>query len=214
MNCYYYKSSLMCSAGLFFPYLNMMYQLTGFTALVERDCFFWHVLYLIACGSRWMGAESSGVSSNESVRHAVLCFRWVLKQLYDKGLVYRGVKVMPFSTACNTPLSNFEAQQNYKVRTKLRCSADLQRVWQTLSSSRDLLCSAGRAGSVCDRELPSAGGRGGELPRLHHHAMDPAQQPGPLRQPRLHLRQGQRSSLDYKNHFIYRSTSRYTEQIY
>uniref|UniRef100_A0A9J7YU49 isoleucine--tRNA ligase n=1 Tax=Cyprinus carpio carpio TaxID=630221 RepID=A0A9J7YU49_CYPCA len=39
---------------------------------------------------------------------------WVFKQLYDKGLVYRGVKVMPFSTACNTPLSNFEAHQNYK----------------------------------------------------------------------------------------------------
>ncbi|XP_063282541.1 isoleucine--tRNA ligase, cytoplasmic [Pelobates fuscus] len=39
---------------------------------------------------------------------------WVFKQLYDKGLVYRGVKVMPFSTACNTPLSNFEANQNYK----------------------------------------------------------------------------------------------------
>uniref|UniRef100_A0A0N8ESM8 Isoleucine--tRNA ligase, cytoplasmic n=1 Tax=Heterocephalus glaber TaxID=10181 RepID=A0A0N8ESM8_HETGA len=39
---------------------------------------------------------------------------WVFKQLYDKGLVYRGVKVMPYSTACNTPLSNFEAHQNYK----------------------------------------------------------------------------------------------------
>ncbi|KAI7795335.1 isoleucine--tRNA ligase, cytoplasmic [Triplophysa rosa] len=39
---------------------------------------------------------------------------WVFKQLYDKGMVYRGVKVMPFSTACNTPLSNFEANQNYK----------------------------------------------------------------------------------------------------
>ncbi|XP_069793365.1 isoleucine--tRNA ligase, cytoplasmic isoform X2 [Narcine bancroftii] len=39
---------------------------------------------------------------------------WVFKQLYDKGFVYRGVKVMPFSTACNTPLSNFEAHQNYK----------------------------------------------------------------------------------------------------
>ncbi|XP_063767146.1 isoleucine--tRNA ligase, cytoplasmic [Eleginops maclovinus] len=39
---------------------------------------------------------------------------WVFRQLYDKGLVYRGVKVMPFSTACNTPLSNFEANQNYK----------------------------------------------------------------------------------------------------
>ncbi len=44
-------------------------------------------------------------------------FRWVFKQLYDKGLVYRGVKVMPFSTACNTPLSNFESHQNYKVVT-------------------------------------------------------------------------------------------------
>lgn len=44
-------------------------------------------------------------------------FRWVFKQLYDKGLVYRGVKVMPFSTACNTPLSNFESHQNYKVGT-------------------------------------------------------------------------------------------------
>ncbi|XP_064032755.1 isoleucine--tRNA ligase, cytoplasmic-like isoform X5 [Pogoniulus pusillus] len=39
---------------------------------------------------------------------------WVFKQLYDKGLVYRGVKVMPFSTACNTPLSHFESHQNYK----------------------------------------------------------------------------------------------------
>lgn len=39
---------------------------------------------------------------------------WVFKQLYTKGLVYRGVKVMPFSTACNTPLSNFESGQNYK----------------------------------------------------------------------------------------------------
>ncbi|VDP33335.1 unnamed protein product [Echinostoma caproni] len=34
--------------------------------------------------------------------------------MFDKGLVYRGVKVMPFSTACSTPLSNFEAGQNYK----------------------------------------------------------------------------------------------------
>uniref|UniRef100_A0A6A7FTY3 Isoleucine--tRNA ligase, cytoplasmic n=1 Tax=Hirondellea gigas TaxID=1518452 RepID=A0A6A7FTY3_9CRUS len=39
---------------------------------------------------------------------------WVFGQLYAKGLVYRGVKVMPFSTGCSTPLSNFEAGQNYK----------------------------------------------------------------------------------------------------
>jgi len=39
---------------------------------------------------------------------------WVFKQLFEKGMVYRGFKVMPFSTACNTPLSNFESGQNYK----------------------------------------------------------------------------------------------------
>ncbi|KAG4067135.1 hypothetical protein HA402_000126 [Bradysia odoriphaga] len=39
---------------------------------------------------------------------------WVFQQLYTKGLVYKGVKVMPYSTACTTALSNFEAGQNYK----------------------------------------------------------------------------------------------------
>ncbi|KAL5550220.1 hypothetical protein UlMin_000396 [Ulmus minor] len=39
---------------------------------------------------------------------------WVFAQLYDKGLVYKGFKVMPYSTGCKTPLSNFEAGQEYR----------------------------------------------------------------------------------------------------
>ncbi|KAF7827269.1 isoleucine--tRNA ligase, cytoplasmic [Senna tora] len=39
---------------------------------------------------------------------------WVFAQLYEKGLVYKSFKVMPYSTGCKTPLSNFEAGQNYK----------------------------------------------------------------------------------------------------
>ncbi len=39
---------------------------------------------------------------------------WVFKELYDKGLVYEGYKVMPFSAKLGTPLSNFEAGENYK----------------------------------------------------------------------------------------------------
>ena len=39
---------------------------------------------------------------------------WVVKQLWEKGLIYRGSKVMPVSTALETPLSNFEATSNYK----------------------------------------------------------------------------------------------------
>eukprot|EP00033_Pygsuia_biforma_P001035 GCRY01001180.1.p1 GENE.GCRY01001180.1~~GCRY01001180.1.p1 ORF type:complete len:1077 (-),score=340.73 GCRY01001180.1:217-3447(-) len=39
---------------------------------------------------------------------------WVFKTIFEKGLVYQGYKVMPYSTGCTTPLSNFEANQNYK----------------------------------------------------------------------------------------------------
>lgn len=39
---------------------------------------------------------------------------WVIKQLWEKDLIYRGVKVVPFSTALGTVLSNFEAGSNYQ----------------------------------------------------------------------------------------------------
>ncbi len=39
---------------------------------------------------------------------------WVFQQLFEKGLVYEGFKVMPFSAKLGTPLSNFEANLNYK----------------------------------------------------------------------------------------------------
>lgn len=39
---------------------------------------------------------------------------WVFKELYNKGLVYEGYKVMPYSAKLGTPLSNFEAGENYR----------------------------------------------------------------------------------------------------
>lgn len=39
---------------------------------------------------------------------------WVFKSLFEKGLIYEGLKVMPFSAKLGTPLSNFEASENYK----------------------------------------------------------------------------------------------------
>ena len=39
---------------------------------------------------------------------------WVVKQLWDKGLIYQGVRIMPLSTELGTPLSNFEANMNYQ----------------------------------------------------------------------------------------------------
>ncbi|KAK6587132.1 hypothetical protein PZA11_000422 [Diplocarpon coronariae] len=39
---------------------------------------------------------------------------WVFKSIFDKGAVYQGYRVMPYSTALTTALSNFEANQNYQ----------------------------------------------------------------------------------------------------
>ena len=38
---------------------------------------------------------------------------WVVKKLWDKGWIYRGEKVVPFSTALGTVLSNFEAGSKF-----------------------------------------------------------------------------------------------------
>jgi len=60
---------------------------------------------------RWIDFENDYKTMDPAFMESVW---WVFKTLFDKGLVYRGYKVMPFSTACGTPLSNFEAGQNYK----------------------------------------------------------------------------------------------------
>ena len=42
---------------------------------------------------------------------------WVFRQLWDKGLIYEGYKILPYCPRCATPLSNFEANQGYKEVT-------------------------------------------------------------------------------------------------
>ncbi len=39
---------------------------------------------------------------------------WVFKQLWDQGRVYKSYRIMPYSWKLTTPLSNFEANANYK----------------------------------------------------------------------------------------------------
>jgi isoleucyl-tRNA synthetase len=38
---------------------------------------------------------------------------WVLRQLWDKNLIYKGYKVVPFCTRCGTPLSSHEVSLGY-----------------------------------------------------------------------------------------------------
>ncbi|KAF8819607.1 isoleucyl-tRna synthetase family protein, partial [Cardiosporidium cionae] len=60
---------------------------------------------------RWIDFENDYKTMYLSFMESVW---WVFKQLYDKNLVYKAFRVMPYSTSCSTPISNFEANLNYK----------------------------------------------------------------------------------------------------
>ncbi|XP_064473466.1 isoleucine--tRNA ligase, cytoplasmic-like [Ornithodoros turicata] len=60
---------------------------------------------------RWIDFENDYKTMYPSFMESVW---YIFKQLYNQGFVYKGVKVMPYSTTCSTPLSNFESGQNYK----------------------------------------------------------------------------------------------------
>lgn len=60
---------------------------------------------------RWIDFENDYKTLDTTFMESIW---WVFKQLYEKGLVYKGFRVMPYSTGCTTPLSNFEAGLNYK----------------------------------------------------------------------------------------------------
>ncbi|MBS3903861.1 MAG: isoleucine--tRNA ligase [Simkania sp.] len=60
---------------------------------------------------RWVGFDDVYRTMDKDFMESVW---WIFSQLFSKGLVYEGYKVMPFSAKLGTPLSNFEANLNYK----------------------------------------------------------------------------------------------------
>ncbi|EIN11287.1 isoleucine-tRNA ligase [Punctularia strigosozonata HHB-11173 SS5] len=60
---------------------------------------------------RWIDFDNDYKTLNLSFMESVW---WAFSQLFQKGMVYRGLKVMPYSTGCLTPLSNFEAGLDYR----------------------------------------------------------------------------------------------------
>ncbi len=60
---------------------------------------------------RWVDFRQTYHTMDKSFMESVW---WVFGELYKKGLVYEGLKVMPFSAKLGTPISNFEANLNYR----------------------------------------------------------------------------------------------------
>ena len=96
---------------------------------------------------------------------------WAFKRLWDKGLLYEGDRVLPYCWECETPLSNFETRQDDAYRAR-------QDPAVTVAFELD-------ADPSDDRHR---GARARSPPRVDHHAVDSAVQPGPGRGPRHRVR--------------------------
>jgi isoleucyl-tRNA synthetase len=60
---------------------------------------------------RWVDFDNDYKTMDPSFMESVW---WVFKELWDKGLIYEGYKVMPYSWRLGTPLSNFESNMDYR----------------------------------------------------------------------------------------------------
>lgn len=61
---------------------------------------------------RWVDMENPYFTMDTEFMQSVW---WVFQQLFQKGLIYEGYKVVPYSVGISTSLSNFEANSNYKM---------------------------------------------------------------------------------------------------
>ncbi|WBT08003.1 isoleucine--tRNA ligase [Corynebacterium sp. SCR221107] len=65
--------------------------------------------------ARWVDFDNGYKTMDPGYMESVI---WAFKELYDKGLIYQGFRVLPYSWAEHTPLSNQETRldDSYKMR--------------------------------------------------------------------------------------------------
>ncbi len=78
---------------------SVLRHITDWEKLTERIAF-------------WADLDSAYVTFTNEYIESVW---WILKQLWEKGLLYRGNKVVPYSPSSGTPLSSHEVSLGYKV---------------------------------------------------------------------------------------------------
>lgn len=76
--------------------------------------------YYVTRQARWVDFVNDYKTMDIGFMESVL---WAFKQLYDKGLVYESLKVLPYSWACETPVSDFETKVDNAYREKASKSA-------------------------------------------------------------------------------------------
>lgn len=82
---------------------------------------------------RWVDFENDYKTMDLDFMESVW---WAFRRLWDKGLIYRDFKVLPYSSGASTPLSNFEANLDYRDISDPAITVRL-RVLQTHGPARE-----------------------------------------------------------------------------
>ncbi|MGD0742666.1 MAG: isoleucine--tRNA ligase [Acidimicrobiales bacterium] len=65
---------------------------------------------------RWVDFENDYKTMDTTYMESVI---WAFKTLYERGLIYEGLRVLPYCWECETPLSNFETRQDDALRERV-----------------------------------------------------------------------------------------------
>lgn len=71
--------------------------------------------YYVTRMARWVDFENDYKTHDKDFMESVL---WAFKTLHDKGLIYEGYRVVPYSWAVESPLSNFETRMDNSYRSR------------------------------------------------------------------------------------------------
>ena len=106
--------------------------------------------------ARWVDFENGYKTMDLDFMESVM---WAFKALWDKGLVYQGFRVLPYSWAENTPLSNQETRldDSYKMRQDptLTVTFPITGVTDGSSANADLVGATALAWTTTPWTLPS-----------------------------------------------------------
>ena len=106
--------------------------------------------------ARWVDFENGYKTMDLDFMESVM---WAFKALWDKGLVYQGFRVLPYSWAENTPLSNQETRldDSYKMRQDptLTVTFPITGVKDGSSANADLVGATALAWTTTPWTLPS-----------------------------------------------------------
>jgi isoleucyl-tRNA synthetase len=78
--------------------------------IVQRYTKEWKVF--VERSGRWVDFERQYQTMDRDFMESIW---WAVQSLWERGLIYEGFKCVPYSPGINTPLSNFEANLNYKM---------------------------------------------------------------------------------------------------